>query len=455
MEKLNIIFIVVDTLRKDYAKPLEEELKKLGFISYENVITPASWTTPSHASMFTGLYPAFHEAHETKTKKDIEVILKKNNLLSANLSRLGYYSYLLSANPYICPEFGFRGFTQYYDVLYMPNISLLSERERKIIEQLKDNLKDESHIKLLLTLINNGEYKLFIKAGFNFFINLIYPYICSIIKKWPKEKGSKYLIKNFKKILLLNDNPSVQKFIFINLMEVHEPYFIGDTLGGKGFRENLKNGHINHRELQKWKQIYPKEVEYVTKRILELIKILKEKNQFDNSLIIITSDHGQLLGEHGRISHGTFLYDELLRVPLLIKYPKDYKIEITKNNSKYISLVKLKPFILNLIENNLTDDSILYSDVVFAESYGIHQRIKNISNEEERKNIENLEKYRIAIYYKNFKGIFNVEDWKFEEIISYNSNLKITEDVVKYMKKEIIKFLNTATAMKIPKINFK
>ncbi|CAB50097.1 hypothetical protein [Pyrococcus abyssi] len=68
------------------------------------------------------------------------------------------------------------------------------------------------------------------------------------------------------------------------------------------------------------------------------------------------------------------------------------------------------------------------------------------------KNIEQLEKYRIAIYYKNFKGIFNVTDWKFEEIISYDPNIEITEDVVKDMKKEVVKFLKTATVAKVPKI---
>ena len=64
----NVIFIVVDTLRKDYAKPLEKELKELGFISYENTIAPAPWTIPSHASIFTGLYQRYMEL----MKQDME-----------------------------------------------------------------------------------------------------------------------------------------------------------------------------------------------------------------------------------------------------------------------------------------------------------------------------------------------------------------------------------------------
>lgn len=64
MKKLNIIIVVVDTLRKDYAKTLEDNLKRVGFVSYENVIAPAPWTIPTHASIFTGLYPFYHRTHE-------------------------------------------------------------------------------------------------------------------------------------------------------------------------------------------------------------------------------------------------------------------------------------------------------------------------------------------------------------------------------------------------------
>jgi len=71
----DIVFIVVDALRKDYGRYLEEKLKRIGFISYDNVITPAPWTTPSHASIFAGLYPIAHGAHETKDKKDFNVRL--------------------------------------------------------------------------------------------------------------------------------------------------------------------------------------------------------------------------------------------------------------------------------------------------------------------------------------------------------------------------------------------
>ncbi len=116
-------------------------------------------------------------------------------------------------------------------------------------------------------------------------------------------------------------------FIFVNLMEVHEPYSRLENPQTliKSFKRNLLTGELNFEQVLLWKQVYPKEVDYITERILEIIKILKYEDMFDNSIIIITSDHGQLLGEHGRIGHGTFLYDELLKVPLLVKFPKEYE----------------------------------------------------------------------------------------------------------------------------------
>jgi len=195
---------------------------------------------------------------------------------------------------------------------------------------------------------------------------------------------------------------------------------------------------------------YPREVKYVTRKIVEIIKILKEGNLFDDSLIIVTSDHGQLLGEHGRINHGIFLYDELLRIPLLIKYPVNPVIEITWNKTKYVSLVKLKEFIINLVKNNLENDNILYSNTVFAESHGIHTDLAGkIYTEKEKKKLESFEKWRIAIYNEEFKGIFNVKDWKIERTTIYGSNKEIEEDVIERLKKEAMRFLNTVITANI------
>ena len=111
-----MVVIVADTLRADYAKPLEEELSRHGFSSYNNAITPSPWTFPAHASMSTSLYPLLHGAHEVPKDKDQLAKLRLNhkNVLCQKLKELGYTTYLLSANPLIDPSLGFAGFDNFH-----------------------------------------------------------------------------------------------------------------------------------------------------------------------------------------------------------------------------------------------------------------------------------------------------------------------------------------------------
>ena len=448
----NVIIIIVDTLRKDYAKPLEDGLTKIGFVSYENAIAPAPWTIPSHASIFTGLYPAFHGAHETKNKKIPHVrLVKTDNLITFRLKELGYENILLTANFFVHPQFGFMGFDHVYYIPPVLEPSLLSKTEKeslqKIIEENKNDL-----IGITKSLLHDKQYKLFIKGSIQYLVSKFYRYFSAIFKNWPTEKGITQIIDYLDKYLKKRGElRRSNNFIFINLIEMHEPYFVHDDL--KILSEHLKTNILDMDVAAKWRIKYDNEVIYVTKKIINLIEVLKKHKIFDNSLIIVTSDHGQLLGEHRRIGHGNFLYDELLRVPLLIKYPKDAPITSKSigNFQTWISLTCLKYFILSLIEGHSKSDELLFTDIAFSESYGIAGKVSWLT-EKEKKNIEQLEKYRIAVYYKNFKGIFNVEEWRFEEIISYDPKTEISENIMNHMKKEVLKFLKTATVAKVPKI---
>jgi membrane-anchored protein YejM (alkaline phosphatase superfamily) len=440
-ENPNIIMIVIDSLRKDYSNYLEKKLKKMKFISYQNVITPAPWTIPSHASIFTGYYPLFHGAHETKKKKSIHVRLKKiEDILSLQLSRLRYETYLLSANPFIRPLFGFVGFDYFYDATF----TLLSGKEKTCIEKLKLN---KNRLEIIKTLIFNNQYKLLVKVGLSHFIQ---KYIFDKIKNKFKDKGTERLIKNLKKALR-NNSRDLAKFIFINLMDVHQPYFpgmCGSLSFSANFKFRLKKVILNDKCLTKVRKAYINEVKNVTERIIKIFDLLSKKNLFDNSLIIVTSDHGQLLGDHGRVNHGTFLDDELLRVPMLIKYPeKSQKIINKASNKKYISLTRLKHFIIDGIRNNCFNDALLYTDVCYAESYGLPIWV-NVESEKEKRILNEFEKYRIAIYYEDFKGIFNVTDWKFESIESYKQ-VPINEKVKKKLKTKLINFLSLKIPQKI------
>lgn len=420
----NIFLIVLDTLREDYATPILKELSKFGFVTYQNAIAPAPWTTPSHASMVTGLYPAFHGAHETREKKDINIKLHKYEFSFVNtLSEKGYLNFLLSPNIYVSPYFGFHGFNKFIDTsiprfLSKDNIKIVYQTNKKLLPTLKALLKEKRLDLLVKMTVGYGLKQL----------------------RWPKDKGAINTIHYLKEILALNAK-KVPLFIMMNLLEVHEPYARFEKVSE--LRENNRKGHTPpERVVKQWQDRYPKHVKYLKNKLVDVMKILENFEVFENSLVIVTSDHGQMLGEHGVIGHGTYLYDELLRVPLAIKYPETKRVTITEQEqSRYISLTKIKPLILQTIYSNTIDDLILYSPTVFAESYGIPERIRPTSREEHA-HVNSLEKYRIAVYSQGGKAIFNVTDWKFESPPEmHNSEIK----------RAVIKFLKTVASSKVQK----
>lgn len=435
----NIFLFIIDALREDYSKVIENNLKQYGFNTYKNVISTSPWTIPSHASIISGLYPLYHGAHENKNKKvpSIKLINRKESLPEI-LSKKGYHTNLLTANAFILPEFGFNGFD---DIYCTPAYSSkINKNDKKLIIKIKNKYKPTNNFQYLISFFKEKTLMLLLKLllqQINFkFYKLIY--------KWPIDKGSTHIIKKIKDIEI-KDKPI---FIFSNLLEVHEPY---NTEKNTIYNPiDLIEGLNNFDTIEKWQEGYKNQVNYINKQLSNIIKILIDKNLFDNTLFIITSDHGQLLGEHGnKLSHGVHLYDELLRVPLFIKYPSCLNIKKYENISdRYISLSKIFSFILNIINEKVDSDDILYSDTVFSESFGTQYG----TDKKNLKNIDHLEKYRIAIYNEHLKGIFNVDNYEFEEIKSYNNDYLITSEDEIELKKKMINYLNNMIAIR--KIRF-
>lgn len=67
--------------------------------------------------------------------------------------------------------------------------------------------------------------------------------------------------------------------------------------------------------------LYDGEILYMDRYIGQLVNELKGRGLYDGALIVVTADHGELLGEHGRFGHGNYLHQEEIHVPLFIKYP--------------------------------------------------------------------------------------------------------------------------------------
>ena len=446
-KRVNIAVIVIDTLRKDYARPLEDLLvSKYGFIAYDKVVAPAPWTVPSHASMFTGLYPSLHRSHETLEKKIPYVTYKSSNMLAKKIKTLGYRTCLLTANPLVHPRLGLDGFDCVREFELYPKRPL-SYYEIKIIRDLRREFGTEySKIKLMLTLLKKGYLLTALKLPVDKIYRMFWLRFNSIRNGWPRDKGASYLLKIFNNIIRNNKDRN-SLFVFLNLMEVHEPYGdidIDERVGAK----TLSIGRPPEEVLKLWRKRYPEQVKYITEKIKETFDNLEDLGVLSEMLIIVTSDHGQLLGERNRIGHGLFLDDELLFVPFLIKYPSTMKLQENTDlpKEKWLSLTKLKDIINSIVFGVSDWHYRLYQDTVYAESYGLIWDYRPfLSSEELIKLKEKYERYRVAVYYKSYKGIFDTRLWDFVDLRSYKGSIDNYEKII--LKKKIIKFISQITML--------
>jgi arylsulfatase A-like enzyme len=142
--------------------------------------------------------------------------------------------------------------------------------------------------------------------------------------------------------------------------------------------------------------LYDSEILYMDYYIGQLLTKLKEYNLYDDTLIIATADHGELLGEHGKFTHGRYLYQEEIHIPLLIKYP--HKEVLPARTAARIQLTDIIALILERLGMDLPDGvhGNIPPDVghpIFSEVYPLP--------------MENPDGYWRAIYDENFKFIWN------------------------------------------------
>ena len=414
MDQPNIILIVLDSLRKDILPmyggnaytPNLNEFARDGVV-FPNPVAPSPWTLPSHMSFFSGKYAIEHGVHEDP-EVGIEKNLKlqfeyKNKTIAHILKRKGYTNIGFSANPWISET---SVFVYDFDYFLYNDYSLLSKKVSDYVWKLLP-LKPK---KLILNP--------------SIIIHLYKVYRNNRLNGWPYKKGGDYIIKN-----IINSSFQIPFFLFINFMEVHDPYTFYEIIRSnypRYYYDLLSIKPFLKRVIKKMRNNYLKEVEIVDSYIGELINYLKNINQYDNSLIIVTSDHGQALKEKNFISHGVFLYNELIEVPLIIKYPKNIKINVSQG---YQSLVDLSYLIENAVDNNFVD---ITKEKAFSESWGYLSVKNNLIKDKDKG------KYGIprkAIYKKGYKLVVNkfgnIEEFLYKgKEIKPEDNKKVLEDLL-------------------------
>jgi choline-sulfatase len=130
--------------------------------------------------------------------------------------------------------------------------------------------------------------------------------------------------------LWLNANSAHPFFIFVHLFDLHRPY----SLPGAKLEQNAKG--------------YDAELRFVDQALGGFWKYLKGRGLFARSLIVFTADHGESLGEHGEETHGYFIYESTLHVPLIVHWPRNHST-FDKQVATPVGLVDVAPTILKFL----------------------------------------------------------------------------------------------------------
>jgi uncharacterized sulfatase len=342
---MNLIFLVLDTHRRDRlgmygfpgsVSPNLDDFARRSII-FENAVSPAQWTIPSHASMFSGEYPATHQT--TQSSQSLDPFFMT---IAEYLSEAGYRNTAFCNNPLVgVLDNGLkRGFDRFYNYGgAVPTVPTLKRNRfgspfKRLAEYYTQFLRRISYP------IQNAVAKSDRILGIT-----LNPHLVPLWTRFANFKGDTARSISDAALFVKSEDfgKKQNEFVFINLMETHLPFTPPDR-----FIEKFAPVHIDNPEAKDFmtlyntkaldwllpvdppfndlerttlSQMYNAEVAYQDFLLAELLDVLEDPYHRDNSLVIISSDHGELLGEHNFMGHGFRVYQELVHVPLLIRHP--------------------------------------------------------------------------------------------------------------------------------------
>lgn len=276
--KPNILIYLIDCLRADhlgtygYPRPVSPSIDRLAedAVVFDNEVASASWTRPAVASLLTGLPPKVHGSQA------VEDALSGNlPVLQELLQAAGYQTAAVVTNGVVSAKFGFdRGFD---DFRFLPE----QHKENPEIHQLSDRVNVE-----LFDLLSSRDAS----KPFFVYVHSTDPHAPYLPRSPFKERFAAGVDSG------LGLHPAVEDL----------------TQGRKASTSEIRRALVD---------LYDAEIAFNDEQFGRLVEWLKAHDLYDDTVIVVTADHGEEFDDHGRWQHGFTLYQEMLRVPLVIKLP--------------------------------------------------------------------------------------------------------------------------------------
>jgi arylsulfatase A-like enzyme len=322
----NVLLIILDTVRSldlsvyGYDRPTTPFLERFAARSvvFDHALTNAPWTLPSHASIFTGRIPHQHSADW------LSPLDRTHPVVAEAFAAHGYATAGFVGNKLYCGrEKGLgRGFLHYADFMVSPG-------------------------ELIRSTSLGGRY-------------LEERWFRRLFQSWdlPGRKVGARINQEF--LSWLKKHPERPFFVFLNYYDAHMPLVPVapfDTLFSRRGAETrakieqmLEASYAGKKPsgelLDVRHEAYDATIAYLDQQLEELLGALEQRGELDRTVVVITSDHGDLFGEKGATGHGDDLFRPALEVPLLVSYPP--KVPRGRRVNTAVSLQDLSATMLSL-----------------------------------------------------------------------------------------------------------
>jgi len=288
----NIVLITVDCLRADH----------VGCYGYQDAATPRLDQLAAEGTLFlqaiaqgpgtTFAFPAIMSSIYPSMLGGSEILTASHPVLAERLQEAGYATAAFVSNPYLTASFGYqRGFVV-FDECYSPKVT--ARRLRNAVNRILAPL--------------------------------------GISIQCPPYPSAAQMTARACEWLARTSAPF---FLWVHYMDTHWPYNLRRCMvtvpWDKSTRvlagqtaDRLRNAPASatQEEIIALKAAYDSGIRYVDHRIGQLLDMLKVHGLVDETWVVVTADHGEEFGDHGGFFHTRKLYDELIRVPLIVRFPK-------------------------------------------------------------------------------------------------------------------------------------
>jgi len=372
----NIMLVVIDSLRYDHLGCYSYERDNTPFIDqmaaegvlFERAYSTSSWTTPSVMSMFTSVLPRMHTLISMSNR-----LPEDCTTLATELRKLGYATIGVSVNPCGAGHLGFdRGFDLFDDYSVLLDIQL-NVFDVMGIEQRKSLHETTTSAQLTDLALAH-------------------------LRKVPEGKPWFLFLFYF--------DPHADYVPPRRYVEMFDPDYAGDATGkvvGKEYTYVFENP----RDLEHVKALYDGEIRFTDDQFRRFAAAAADEGLLgDNLLTLIVSDHGEEFNDHGGIQHGRTLYEEVVRVPMIMHWPR--VLPAGRRVKQPVQLIDIMPTLLSALKADVPEQCFGANllPVISGESFlvrplGLH--VKSVGHKASVMNLPykailDLPEERVSIY---------------------------------------------------------